>query len=322
MILEQLTLHNFCLYHGEQAFYLAPGRNRGKALPIVLFGGMNGGGKTTLLDAIQLALYGSRARCSKRANLSYEDYLRECIHRRAGAGDGAAVALSFRYAAEGEEHLYEVRRSWQTSEGKLRESLHVSRDGVADKWLSDNWQQLVEELIPLGISQLFFFDAEKIRFLADDETGHQALGAAIKALLGLDLAERLIADAAVLESRCAKTLVSDEDAKALNEFEAQIAAHKSDLDILWTERAAVENELQRAENEKRKAEDRFASIGGKHWENREARKRELHQLEAREESLKEQLVSLASGELPFALVQGLLQRIAQQGTRSVPPAKR
>ena len=71
MILEQLTLDHFCLFRGRQVFDLTPGRSGGKALPIVLFGGINGGGKTTLLDAIQLALYGPRAKCSKRANLSY-----------------------------------------------------------------------------------------------------------------------------------------------------------------------------------------------------------------------------------------------------------
>src|SRR5262249_46811246 len=55
MILEQLTVRNFCLYRGEQAFDLSPVVAGGRHRPIVLFGGINGGGKTTLLDAIQLA---------------------------------------------------------------------------------------------------------------------------------------------------------------------------------------------------------------------------------------------------------------------------
>src|SRR5438067_1900682 len=85
MILEQLTLRNFCLFAGEQMFDPRPGRRNGRHLPIVLFGGSNGGGKTTLLDAIQLALYGVRARCSKRTQLSYDDFLRESIHHGAPA---------------------------------------------------------------------------------------------------------------------------------------------------------------------------------------------------------------------------------------------
>ena len=60
--------------------------------------------------------------------------------------------------------------------------------------MSENWNQLVEDLIPFGIAQLCFFDAEKIRFLAEDEGSSQALGEAIKSLLGLDLADRLVTD--------------------------------------------------------------------------------------------------------------------------------
>ena len=58
MILEHVTLRNFCLYRGEQTFDLTPvpAPRGGEMRPIVLFGGTNGAGKTTLLDAIQLAL--------------------------------------------------------------------------------------------------------------------------------------------------------------------------------------------------------------------------------------------------------------------------
>ena len=44
MIFNELKLSNFCVYRGEHEFNLAPGAHRGKAKPVVLFGGMNGGG--------------------------------------------------------------------------------------------------------------------------------------------------------------------------------------------------------------------------------------------------------------------------------------
>src|SRR5438309_2210702 len=75
-------------------------------------GGVNGAGKTTLLDAIQLALYGTRARCSKRTNLAYDEFLRQSIHHGVSEYEGAGISLCFRYASGGEEHIYDVSRSW------------------------------------------------------------------------------------------------------------------------------------------------------------------------------------------------------------------
>ena len=81
-------------------------------------------------------------------------------------------------------------------------------DGEPDRWHSEHWNQLVEDFFPLEVSQLFFFDAEKIRSLAEDETSSQVLGSAVKSLLGLDIAERLIGDAAVVETNLRKKLES------------------------------------------------------------------------------------------------------------------
>ena len=75
MILEEITLNNFRIYKGSQTISLTP---KSKDKPIVLIGGLNGGGKTTLLDAFQLVLYGKLAICSKRGKCSYGDFLKEC----------------------------------------------------------------------------------------------------------------------------------------------------------------------------------------------------------------------------------------------------
>ena len=312
MILEQLTLRNFCLFGGEQSFELAPTRRNGKHLPIVLFGGINGGGKTTLLDAMQLALYGPRARCSKRSNLGYDDFLRACVHNEAEPGARCGVSLSFRYAADGEEHLYDVNRSWRVQDGRVREELRVFQDGAMDAWLSENWPQLVEELFPVEISQLFLFDAEKIRSLAEDETSSRALGAAIKSLLGLDIVERLVADATVLQGRLVKRAGAPEHQAQVEALEQQLRDHQAELERLNAERAALENKRLRAQTDLAQVEERFAAVGGKHWEARHERIRRLGEVESVVGEIETQLLALAGGELPLALVPDLLTRIEEQ----------
>ncbi|NEO26288.1 MAG: AAA family ATPase, partial [Kamptonema sp. SIO4C4] len=62
MIFKELILQNFGPYRGRQVVNLSP-EDAGEPRPIILLGGMNGGGKTTLMDAIRLVFYGQRAQC-------------------------------------------------------------------------------------------------------------------------------------------------------------------------------------------------------------------------------------------------------------------
>ena len=92
MLLTELVLHNFGVYRGRHEVALAP---PSADRPVVLIGGLNGAGKTTFLDALQLALYGHRARTSNRAQIGYDEYLRRCINRGVSQEDGAALEISF-----------------------------------------------------------------------------------------------------------------------------------------------------------------------------------------------------------------------------------
>src|SRR5690348_13599649 len=124
MLLRKITLEEFGAYRGKQSLDLTPTKNK----PIILIGGLNGCGKTTLLDAIQLVLYGNRARCSGRGTKAYETYLRESINRKADPSRGSAITLEFTVMTGGQEHYYRVVRSWHISGKTLKEFLNVYVD--------------------------------------------------------------------------------------------------------------------------------------------------------------------------------------------------
>ncbi len=321
MILEELRLHNFCLFRGEHVFNLRPSVRAGTSSPIVLFGGMNGAGKTTLLDAVQLALYGSRARAGNRLGKPYDEYLRESVHRGAAPDEDASVSVSFRYIADGHEQRYEVWRGWSVKEKSVRERVKVVKDDNVDTFLSDNWNDFVEELIPLGISQLFFFDAEKIRFLADDETDTAALGVAIKSLLGLDLAERLIADAAIVEKRLSDSILDQSKNERASLLQLQLEAKSAELTEAKAERAALENPLLRAKSHLEKTNKEFASAGGDHWKQRAVIEAQFKEAESGIADIETELQSLCSAEIPLLLIPNLLRRTSDQDSREQNTAK-
>src|SRR3954453_17984460 len=110
MILNQLVLHNVGTFAGRHVIDLTP---PSAAKPIVLVGGLNGAGKTTILESIQLALYGSLSLNSGRRTGSNQNCLRGLIHRGVSESEGAALELTFTAHQAGREHRYWIRRSWR-----------------------------------------------------------------------------------------------------------------------------------------------------------------------------------------------------------------
>jgi DNA sulfur modification protein DndD len=158
MILDRIVLRNYGVYRGTHEAVLTPFVGK----PIILFGGLNGGGKTTLLDAFQLALYGSRARLSNRGRLAYKDYLAQSINRNARPGEWAEVQLDFTKVLTGKLTRFSVTRSWRDSQKGVAEELSVSVNGNPDPVFTEHWDEIVDTYLPSSISHLFFFDGEQI----------------------------------------------------------------------------------------------------------------------------------------------------------------
>ena len=194
MILRNVVLEDFGLYAGTTEIDLVPRNRQGDPCPIVLVGGKNGAGKTTLLEAVRLALYGRRALGARVAQSDYEAYLRSRINRAAVAMS-AAVGLEFDYAEAGVVHRYRVRRVWSVRGKNLVETLLLEKDGATVTSVPrEEWHHFLQELIPPGVSQLFFFDGEKISEIAEGESDNEHLAEAVRGLLGIELVDRLRAD--------------------------------------------------------------------------------------------------------------------------------
>ncbi|EAT2223623.1 DNA sulfur modification protein DndD, partial [Salmonella enterica] len=82
MLIKQLVLHNFRVFCGTHTIDLTP-RKRPHEVnprPIVLFGGLNGAGKTSILSAIRLALYGRLAFGPAMQQQEYVEQLGALVH--------------------------------------------------------------------------------------------------------------------------------------------------------------------------------------------------------------------------------------------------
>lgn len=320
MIFKTLILENFGPYSGRQTLDLSPTETS----PIILIGGMNGGGKTTLMDSLRLVLYGQRAQCSTRGSMAYSDFLQQCINRASVEGETTAVELIFRHSITGAPTEYHIRRSWQNLP-KPKENLEIFIRNIVegepislpDPALAKMWDERIEELLPLGISNLFLFDGEQIKELAEQDTPPPEVVNAIQSLLGLELSDRLSVDLKILKDRKAKALANQEELADFTELEKLFAEQDDQRKIVKQKLGDLQNKLDQAKHRAEEFLSVFKLRGGEITSQRTKLETEKRQFEQILERDRQELRTLAAQTLPLSLIQPLLQRAQTQGTAEI-----
>lgn len=317
MRINRLVLKDFGLFRGEQVINLAPRVKYNRERPVILVGGHNGAGKTTILDALRLCLYGRLALGTRTRESDYSTYLRERIHRDRFSlipRDSASVGLEFEYARDGVRSKYYIQRSWQAKgRASVVEDLHVERDGhpLADVE-KELWSDFVRSLIPPGLSQLFFFDGEKIQRLADEDGPSEALADAVKALLGLDIVERLQADLDMYVSRQVRSQTDSGSPDRLEEIEKVRVDLQGKLDLARQDEAQLRAQLDYLLGQIERVEQKLAQSGQGLSDGRAALKQREQDLRKSLEQTEHQLRDLCEGPLPIAAARRLAGELVEQ----------
>jgi len=304
MILTTLKVINFRVFKGEHEFPLEPQANNENQPPIVLFGGLNGAGKTTTLTAIRTALYGRQSLGAGTSQKEYHKFLTASVHHSKSTGvqaNNAAVELAFNYANLGVINHYHIKRSWTVINSKVTENLKIFKDNQFIHNLSyEQAQGFLNELIPIGVSDLFFFDGEKIAQLAEDHEGN-ALGESVKKLIGLDLVEKLIADITVF-IRNQNKLQLTEDAKAkIVGFEKFLETQESIIELEQQGYESINIQLVHSAKQIEQLTNNLNSQGGAWAASREQEIKNLSSLTTEKELLQSHLRELISGSFPLSI---------------------
>jgi DNA sulfur modification protein DndD len=312
MLFRELVLENFGSYLGKNTLNLLPD-SAAESRPIILIGGMNGGGKTTIMDAMRLALYGARAQCSTRGNLSYGDFLDQCVSRQTPLTEKARIELAFQVAEEGELQEIRIVRYWERNPKEGKDTLGILVNDWADKTLLNTWDEYIENLLPLGISNLFLFDGEQVKELAEQETPPVGVFDAIQSLLGLELAERLATDLDVLVTRKRKDNATGKQLEAIDEIESRLEQQQVELSELTAGLEQLDAKLAVAIEQEQQAFDKFVLEGGKIAAQGKELDLAATAIKAQIDRQRQELVDLAAGNLPLGLIAPLLTQIRTQG---------
>lgn len=199
MWIERIELSNFKAYQNQSFSFPKPidGKN------IVLIGGMNGHGKTTLLEALYLCLYGEDAthhlaRAGLREN-AYARFLQGALHGNASGKRANAMRVAIRIMVL-DDYGFDITRKWYFDpRGTFKDqevSLYEVRSGVTRPL--DASEQLpnvlYQHVVPAHLAPFFFFDGEEVKKLADQDRSEwvkQGMESLMGAVLVRQLRERL-----------------------------------------------------------------------------------------------------------------------------------
>lgn len=321
MLITKLILNNFRVFRGAHEIDLRPAppertikgtEIEGTERPIILFGGLNGAGKTSILTAVRLALYGRQAFDKPMTNSEYTDVLSELIHKGNGLStqpDCAYIELEFTHNQNGEENLYKVTRSWK--QGKL-DKLLLAKDGSELPGLNhEQCQGFLNELIPTGIADLFFFDGEKIAELAEDESG-TVLKTAVRRLLGLDVISKLKSDLNIFLKKQGTKALSQSLQQQIEQLDEQKLTHARKSESLRAEADMIDAQIELTSGDIQRLENELSQNGGAWAASREEESKKIDDLIKEKAELEKQLRMEMETSLPFALAPKAMKSLLNQ----------
>lgn len=317
MIFLELTLENFGPYRGKQVIDLRPKINDNVISPIVLFGGMNGGGKTTLMDAMRLALYGQRAQCSTRGTLSYPDFLKQAVNKQTLAHEETSVELLFEHIVKNMQVEFRVKRRWTKNPKNGKDILGILIDDWPDSAWVETWDERIEDFFPIGISNLFLFDGEQVKELADLDSPPNVVVQAIQSLLGLELSERLAVDLDILANRKRRQLADSKELAYLEEIETKLNQYKSEKEAAEIAVEELKIKAGIAKKKLNQAKEKFKLEGGKIAGERSQLEKKLVDEKQKAQEQRQRLCELAAESLPLSLIQPLLIQAQKQGKQEL-----
>jgi DNA sulfur modification protein DndD len=306
MKFRKLTIENYKSFQFPTEIVFPVGED-GRS--IFLIGGMNGAGKTSIMEAVTYCLYGGKT-----------DEIFRNINRREKAKGNANVAFELVIEMDDHSELV-VKRSWTAGAATdpkprdLAERLVVVRDGKRVSVQNQEiWQDFIRAAIPPGITQFFFFDGEKIQEIAADDHSEVRLKSSLEAALGIQYINRLASDIIYIKQDERKGFVeiSDEDmefkqSELKREKSKQVRKHQ-ERDGLRTELDSFKAQLEEA---KKRFEIAFHAAPDSREAMREQDKRRVLAANRRAQ-VESEVRGLCEKVLPFSIAGNLFDGIRRQ----------
>ena len=321
MWIERIELSNFKAYQNQSFFFPMPASGKN----MVLIGGMNGHGKTTLLEAIYLCLYGEDAthhlaRAGLREN-AYARFLQAALHGSMHSKRAHSMRVLIRIMVQ-PDFGYEIIRNWFFGPQGRYESQEVRvnevRDGVTRPLdANENLARILYyHVAPAHLAPFFFFDGEEVKKLADQDRS-EWIKQGMESLLGVVLVRQLRERLSQYQNN-RRQGASAVDKAELNRMLAEISAKESEKAKLSAELHDCVEEIHVKTELQDSLQERLITIGagGGNIKSVEDIIREEGEKKVELDKCEKTLAKLLGERLPFHLVCRELHEVLQKNLKA------
>lgn len=311
MKINKIVLYNFNSYEGINEFDFSSTDDKKN---MILIGGKNGAGKTSLFTAIKLALYGPLAFGYVGINPHYISKIKDCINLKTFQTDKveSRVQINISLMVEREFKEYEIVREWDYSSQKLIENYYVKTEGrkLAPQELS-YFQNYLQGLIPPDLFEFFLFDGEEVGSIFATPAYNSYVRNAVYTLCRLDIFEII---RKYTDGYMGKASLQD-DEKLYKEYEdLKQAAENMEMsrEDLNAELLNLQEELDQIETNLIELETAFKNAGGITDEERRKLAKEYGEAEHIKTEASAKIKLFVEGLMPFFIVKEFAEKISDQ----------
>lgn len=311
MKINKLKLYNFSSFEGENIFDFNCESDKKN---IILIGGKNGAGKTSLFTAIKVALYGPLAYGYVGANPYYIAKIKDLINSKAFQQDKVEmeVQITISLKIEREIREYKITRKWNYTRQKLAEEYYVERDGInlPEQELS-YFQNYLQSIVPPDLFEFFLFDGEEVGNIFSSNSYNTYVKNAVFTLCGMDVFE-------IIRKYTSGYVSKFGDADNANLY-IEYEAAKKEVVRLEEREASLRKEMEEAQISLNDIEVRiteletaFKNAGGITEKERKELEVKFKQAEAKKVEAAAKIKIFVDGMMPFLIVGDLSEKMKDQ----------